>query len=72
MLWPPDVKSQLIGKDPDARKGWQQKEKMAAEDEMVRQLGEGGEQWSPVCYSPWGHKESDRTKQHISVKISKS
>ena len=36
VLWPPDAKSQLIGKDPDAGKDWQQKEKGAAEDEMVR------------------------------------
>ena len=35
ILWPPDVKSQLIGKDPDAGKDWRQK-KRAAEDEMVR------------------------------------
>ena len=27
ILWPPDVKSQLIGKDPDARKDWRQEEK---------------------------------------------
>ena len=36
VLWPPDVKSQLIGKDPDAGKDWRQKEKGVAEDEMVR------------------------------------
>ena len=36
-LWPPDAKSQLIGKDPDTRKDWRQKEKGAAEDEMVRE-----------------------------------
>ena len=35
ILWPPDVKSQLIGKDPDARKGWRQAEKGATENEMV-------------------------------------
>ena len=35
ILWPPDVKSQLIGKDLDAGKEWKQKEKGAAEDEMV-------------------------------------
>ena len=35
-LWPSDLKSQLIGKDPDARKDWRQKEKGAAENEMVR------------------------------------
>ena len=36
ILWPPDVKSQLIGKDPDAGKDRRQQEKGAAEDEMVK------------------------------------
>ena len=36
IFWPPDAKSQLIGKDPDAGKDWRQKEKGEAEDEMVR------------------------------------
>ena len=35
ILWPPGAKSQLIGKDPDAKKDWRQK-KEAAEDEVVR------------------------------------
>ena len=35
IFWPPDVKSQVIGKDPGAGKNWRQK-KRAAEDEMVR------------------------------------
>ena len=35
ILWPPDVKSHLTGKDPDAGKDWSQ-EKRVAEDEMVR------------------------------------
>ena len=35
-LWPPDAKSQLIGKDPNAEKDWGQEEKGAAEDKMVR------------------------------------
>ena len=35
ILWPPDAKSQLIGKDRDAGKDWRQKEKRAAEDEML-------------------------------------
>ena len=35
ILWPPNVKNQLIGKDPDAGKDWRQKEKRAIEDEMV-------------------------------------
>ena len=36
ILWPPDVKSRLIGKDSDAGKDWKQKEKGVAEDEIVR------------------------------------
>ena len=35
ILWPPDAKSQLIGKDPNAGRDWGQKEKGTAEDEMV-------------------------------------
>ena len=35
ILWPPDVKSGLIGKDPDAGKDRKQKEKEVAEGEMV-------------------------------------
>ena len=31
-LWPPDAKSWLIGKDPDAGKDWGQEEKGVAED----------------------------------------
>ena len=34
-LWPPQAKSQLIGKDLDAGKDWRQKEKGVTEDEMV-------------------------------------
>ena len=36
ILWSPDVKSWLIGKDPDAGKDWEQEEKGMTEDEMVR------------------------------------
>ena len=36
ILWPPDVKSQLIGKDPDAGKDFRQEEKGMTEDEMIR------------------------------------
>ena len=35
ILWPPDVKNWLIGKDPDARKDWRREEKGTTEDEMV-------------------------------------
>ena len=71
ILWAPDTKNQLIGKDPDARKDWRQKDKRAEEDEMVgwhhwfnghefEQILEDCEgQGSLVCCSPWGHKDSD-------------
>ena len=36
IIWPPDAKSQLIGKDTDAGKDWRQKVKGMAEDEIVR------------------------------------
>ena len=35
ILWPPDVKSQLIGKDPDAAKDWRQEEKGMTEDKTI-------------------------------------
>ena len=35
ILWPPDVKSWLIWKDPDRGKDWRQEEKETTEDEMV-------------------------------------
>ena len=36
LLWLPEAKSPLTGKDPGAGKDWRQKEKRAPEDEMVR------------------------------------
>ena len=38
IIWPLDVKRQLTGKDSDAGKDWRQKEKGAAEDEMVNNI----------------------------------
>ena len=70
ILWPPDMKSWLIGKDSDAGKVWRQ-EKGTREDEMVgwhhqldghefeQALGVGDGQGGLVSRSPWGHKESD-------------
>ena len=81
ILWPPDVKSLLIGKDPHAGKDWRQKDKKVAEHEMVRQHhwlnwhefeqipGDSREQRSLVCYSPWGCKELDMTEQMSSQKL---
>ena len=74
ILWPPDVKNWLIGKDPDAGKDWRQEEKGMTEDEMVgwhhwldgheleQAPGVGDGQGGLVCCSPWGRKESDMTE----------
>ena len=35
ILWPPDAKNRLIGKDPDAGKDWRREEKGTTEDEVV-------------------------------------
>ena len=71
ILWPPDVKSWLIWKDPDAVEDWEQEEKGVTEDEMVgwhhwldrhefeQALGVGDGQGALLCYSQWGHKELD-------------
>ena len=68
MLWPPDVKSQLIRKDPDAGKDGRQKEKGMAEDEVFgwhhrrngcefQQASRDGEgQGHLSCCSAWGHR----------------
>ena len=74
ILWPPDLKSWLIGKAPDAGKDWRQKEKGMTEDKMVgwhhwlnghefEQAPGDGEGQGLACCSPWGCKESDATEQ---------
>ena len=75
ILWPPDIKNLLIGKDSDAGKDGRQEEKGMTEDEMAgwhhwldgrefeQAPGAGDGQGSLACYSPWGHKESDMTEQ---------
>ena len=74
ILWQPDVKNWIIGKDPDAVKYWGQEEKGTSEDEMVgwhHQLNEHEFEWTPgvgdgqrslACCSPCGCKESDMTE----------
>ena len=74
ILWLPDVKSQLIGKDPDAGKDCRQEEKEKTEGEIIgwhhqlnghefeQALGGGEGQGSLVGCSPWGHKEPDTTE----------
>ena len=75
ILWPPNVNSQLIEKDPDAAKDWGQEEKRTTEDEMVgwhhrvsghefeQTPGVGKGQGSLGCCSQWGCKEPDMTEQ---------
>ena len=36
ILWPPDMKNKLIGKDPDAGKHWREEENRVTDEEMVR------------------------------------
>ena len=72
--WPPNVKSQLTGKDLDAGRDWRQEEKGTTEDEMVgrhhwlsghefgRIQGNGEGMGSLACFSPWGCKELDMTE----------
>ena len=50
VLWPPHVKSWLIGKDSDAGRDWGQEEKAKTEDEMAgwhHRLGGRESQWTP-------------------------
>ena len=69
ILWPPDVKNWLTGKDHNAGEDWRQEEKGTTEDEMVgwhhwlngyefQQAPEVGYgKGSLACCSPWGCKE---------------
>ena len=69
VLWPPDAKNWLTGKDLDARKDWRQEEKGMTEDEMVgwhhqpnghefeQTQGDSGGQRNLTFCSSWGHKE---------------
>ena len=68
ILWPPNAKNWLIGKDPDAGKDWRQEEKGTTKDKMVgwhhwlmfeQAPGVGDGQGSLVFCSPWGRKELD-------------
>ena len=73
VLWPLDVKSWLIWKDPDGGKDWRQEEKGKTEDEMVAwhhrldgdgfgwTQGVGDGQGGLACCGSWGRKELDTT-----------
>ena len=73
ILWPPDAKNWLVGKNPDAGKEWRQEK--GTTDEMVgwhhwlnghefEQTPRNSEgQGRLACRSPWGHKELDMTEK---------
>ena len=75
ILWPPDTKSQCVGKDPDDGKHWSQEDKGTTEDETVawyhwlngqefeQTPGDSVEEGSLVWGSPWGRKQSDMPEQ---------
>ena len=75
ILWSPDVKNWLIGKNPDVGKNWKGEDKGTTEDEMIewhhwfsghefeQTLGVGDGQGVLVCCSPWGYKELDTTER---------
>ena len=75
ILWPPDEKSWLIWKDPDAGKDWGQEEKATTEDEMAgwhHQLDGHEFEWTPgvgdgqgglACCGSWDRKELDTTER---------
>ena len=74
ILWPPEAKNWVIGKDPDAGKNWRQEKKGTTEDEMVGwhhwhngrgfgwTPGVGGQGGLAYCGS-WGRKDSHTTEQ---------
>ena len=74
ILWPPDVKNWLTGKDPDARKDWRQEKKGMTEDEVVgwhhrldghefeQAPGVGDGQGSLACWGSCRCKELDTTE----------
>ena len=75
ILWPPDAKSWVIWKNPDAGKDWGQEEKGITEDEMVgwhhwlnghgfgQTLGVGDGQGGLACCGSCDRKESDMTER---------
>ena len=83
ILWPPDMKTWLIGKDPDAGKDWGQEEKGVTEKEIFewhhwlkghefeRTPGESEGQGSLACCSPWlaksGTQLSNNPKKEIAL-----
>ena len=75
VLWPPHMKSWLIGKESDAGRDWGQEEKGMTEDEMAgwhHRLDGRESEWTPgvgdgqgslACCDSWGCKELDTTER---------
>ena len=84
ILWPPDVKSWLIEKVPDAGRDWEQEEKGTTEDEMAGwhhplnghefgwTPGVGDGQGGLACCDSWGRKGSDSTEWLNWTELNKS
>ena len=81
ILWPPDVKNWLTGKDPDAGKDWWQEEKGTTEDEMVEyhhqlngyefeQTPRDSKDWKPCCAAVHGVSKSETGLSNWTTKIS--
>ena len=74
VLWPPHVKSWLIGKNFDAVRDWGQEQEGTTEDEMAgwhHGLDGRGSEWTPwdgngqgglACCDSWGGKELDTSE----------
>ena len=63
ILWPPDAKSQLIGKGPYTGKAWRQEEKEATEDEMVDGITDSKD----MCLNNLWETVKDREAWHAAV-----
>ena len=75
IVWPPDAKTQVIGKDPDAGEDWRQAQKGTTKDKMIgwnhwlnahefeQAPGDGEGQGCLACCSSWCCKELDTNEQ---------
>ena len=86
ILWPPDAKSRLIGKAPDAGKDWRQEEKGTAEDKMVayhhhyhsmdmnlsklREIVEDARKWHATVHGLTKAERDSATEQQASMILS--
>ena len=81
IVWSPDVKRGLVGKDPDAGKDWRQRKKGKTEDEMFgwhywlyrhefeQTPGDSEGHVSLACCSQWGCKDLNTSEQKLSMAL---